>query len=92
MFGDEYNTRLKLLRKIEKLSTYYNKMSFLMLQLKQSLEHETKGFSNKQFKEYLKNNVSMDFDKLGKLDIAQTLMLSDIKTNKTSNQCKGVKK
>ena len=53
-----------------------------MLQLKQSLEseQEKKQFTEKQFKEYLKTEVCLDFEKLEGLDIVQNLKLSDIKT------------
>ena len=63
------NERQKIVKKFELLSNKYHKLSLLYYELSRSLNIELKKFGNskKEIKEYLKQNLNLDFDKMIKL-------------------------
>ncbi len=63
------NERQKIIKKFELLSNKHHKLSLLYYELSRSLNIELKKFGNskKEIKEYLKQNLNLDFDKIMKL-------------------------
>ena len=63
------NERQKIIKKFELLSNKHHKLSLLYYELSRSLNIELKKFGNskKEIKEYLKEKLNLDFDKMIKL-------------------------
>ncbi len=60
--------RQKIVKKFELLSNKYHKLSLLYYELSRSLNIELKKFNTKkEIKEYLKEKLNLDFDKIIKL-------------------------
>lgn len=60
--------RSKVIRRFEKLSEKYHKMSLLMYELSQSIKIATHRKSGKEFKKYMKE-LNLDVDKIKKLSL-----------------------
>lgn len=76
------NERERIIKKFVLMSEKYHKMSLLFYELSQSLNIEFKPIENSRtkIKEYLKNKLNLDYDKIINLsNDLSNLSLSDLK-------------
>jgi len=79
MFEDD---RSKVIRKLERLSEKYHRLSLLVYELSQSIKHSTKSKSGKEFKKYMKDQL-LDVEKIKKLSMTMNeIQLDDLRKEK----------
>ncbi len=80
MTENPHDKKIKIANKFLIFSEKYHKMSLLFYELSQSLKIKSKELNLKEFKEYIKKDLNLDFEKIEKITKAiSDIKLSDLK-------------